>query len=180
MKILLTGDIQFGRDYWNVVKDCPNDLLRNMLPYIKKVDLIIFNLESVLSNKNILNEKDKIHGKPYHILSIPSQLQYLRSITNKPIIVATINNHTFDYGIKGYHNTLNILKQNGFMYTQGYNYLDFDNIIFFDSTTHWTEIDSLENKHQHINTLWKDNCWFIDINDSNSVNHASTIGGKIG
>lgn len=175
MKILLTGDVQFGRDYWNVVKDCPTDLFKNMIPVFSSADLIIFNLETVLSNKNIIDYSDKINGKPYHILSTPYQLQYLRAITNKPIIVATINNHTFDYGLKGYHNTLKILQKNGFLFTHGYNYLDHDNIIFFDSTTHWTEMKTLKDKHDNINRLWQDNCWVIDINNNKSIEHSSKI-----
>ena len=175
MKILLTGDVQFGRDYWDVIKDCPTDLFKNMIPIFSNADLIIFNLETVLSNKNIIENEDKVNGKPYHILSIPSQLQYLRTITNKPIIVATINNHTFDYGLKGYYNTLKILENTYFLFTYGYKYLDYNNIIFFDATTHWTEFNRLKEKNEHINKLWKDNCWFIDINDYKSINYASKI-----
>lgn len=175
MKILLTGDVQFGRDYWDVIKDCPTDLFKNMIPIFSNADLIIFNLETVLSNKNMIENEDKVNGKPYHILSIPSQLQYLRTITNKPIIVATINNHTFDYGLKGYYNTLKILENNYFLFTYGYKYLDYNNIIFFDATTHWTEFNRLKEKNEHINKLWKDNCWFIDINDYKSINYASKI-----
>ena len=26
-------DVQFGRDYWDANKDCPNDLLKSMIPY---------------------------------------------------------------------------------------------------------------------------------------------------
>jgi hypothetical protein len=172
MKILLTGDIQFGRDYWDINKDCPNDLLKSMTPYFKEVDLIIFNLESVISAKDIIDTEDKVSGKPYHILATPSPLQYLRSMTNKPIIVATINNHTFDYGLKGYQNTLKSLRDTGFFFTHGYQYLLFNNVIFFDSTTHWTELESLKRRHAHINDLWKDNCWFIDMNDDKSIKHA--------
>ena len=175
MKILLTGDVQFGRNYWDIIKDCPTDLFKNIIPLFSGADLIIFNLETVLSNKNIINSSDKVYGKPYHILSMPSQLQYLRTITNKPIIVATINNHTFDYGLKGYRNTLKILKNNGFLFTNGYNYLDYDNIIFFDSTTHWSEMDILKEKYDNINKLWQDNCWFIDINNHKSIEHSVKI-----
>ena len=175
MKILFTGDVQFGRDYWDKTKDCPTDLLKNMIPIFSKADLIIFNLETVLSNNDILEKADKIKGKPYHILSVPSQLKYLRDNINKPIIVATINNHTFDYGLKGYNNTLKILAKNDFLFTYGYNYLDYDNIIFFDATTHWTELDTLKEKHDAINKLWEDNCWFIDVNNKDSIEHASKI-----
>ena len=177
MKILLTGDVQFGRDYWDANKDCPNDLLKSMAPYFQKVDLIIFNLESVVSTTDSLETEDKLAGKPYHILSTPSPLRYLRKITDTPIIVATINNHTFDYGVKGYHDTLGVLRDIGLLFTHGYQYLTFSNVIFFDATTHWTELNSLKQKHTHINEIWKDNCWFIDVQNDDSVSHAAaTIG----
>jgi len=175
MKILLFGDAQFGRDYWDKNKDCPNNLFKNMLPLFTNSDIIIFNLETVLSNKNIIKHSDKVSGKPYHILSIPSQLKYLRKVTNNVIIVATINNHTFDYGLKGYKNTLQILEKNGFLYTYGHNYLVNNNIIFFDSTTHWTEIKKLKDKHTKINYLWENNSWFININDPKSIEKACKI-----
>jgi len=178
MKILFTGDIQFGRDYWDISKDCPNDILRNVLPYIEKADLIIFNLESVLSHKNTLNKDDRIEGKTYHILSIPSPLQYLRNSTSKPIIVATINNHTFDYGVKGYEDTIAILNNNNFMYTCGYNYLDLKNCVFFDSTTHGS-MGINEDKYKNIDKLWKENCWFIDITNSESIQEALIVIKKV-
>ena len=179
MKILLTGDLQFGRDYWDIDKDCPTDLLRNMIPIFNKADLIIFNLESVIAGANAIREEDKIRHKPYHILSTPQQLHYLRSITNKPIIVATINNHTFDFGVKGYKQTLTMLKQAGFLFTYGYNYLPYRDIAFFDATTHWTELESLKRRHEHINKIWDKNCWVIDMNNNKSINHAKNIIGDV-
>ena len=175
MKILLTGDVQFGRDYWDDEKDCPNNILKNMIKYFNVVDLVIFNLESVIAKKNIISESEKIKGKPYHILSTDKYLQFIKKFTNTPIVVAIINNHTFDYGLQGYKNTIKILKQNDFLFTYGYNYLDYKNLIFFDSTTHWTEFTRLKEKHNAIDKLWQDNCWFINIDDNKALEHATKI-----
>ena len=160
MKLLFLGDFQFGRDK---DKSCPVNLPENLSSLFNKSDVLLFNLETVLlkpetnPNKHLLTDKSiniYTYGKRY--------LKYLRDKFKKPIFVSTINNHTFDYNIRGYLDTLDLLEKYHYNYTIGRSYYTDDRVIYLNATDHWTIIRG-KNKIIKQNTkLWSNNCFVIN------------------
>jgi len=178
MKLLFTGDVQFGRNYWSTKNQCPNDVLKNIINHMNNSDFVFFNLESVIAEPNSISTSDSI-GKPFHIINNPNNLVYLKNNTTTPIFVSTVNNHTFDYGIKGYEQTLNTLYNLKYLFTYGQHYLITNDIIYFNATTHWTNMQHLMETRPDITLLWKNHCWFIDIYNHDSVKKANNIIRKV-
>lgn len=101
--------------------------------YIKSVDVIIFNLETVISPipLNDLFKTDKV----FNYQSDGTQLITLRKMTDKLIIASTANNHSLDYDKQGFLNTKKFLRNNNIKYATK-TYLETDKIIFFSYTDH--------------------------------------------
>lgn len=129
MKLLFLGDIMFGRNN-NKFIDNP---FKHIEKYIKLADVVIFNLETVISPIPLsdLFKTDKV----FNYQSDGKQLITLRKLTNKIIIASTANNHTLDYGKQGFLNTKKFLRNNNIKFATQ-TYLETDKIIFFSYTDH--------------------------------------------
>lgn len=100
--IIFTGDVFFCRGAKNVdVKEAYQDL--------GKADFIISNLETVVSDNNLLKKEDK----KYTFLSPTYRLKELKKVGVNILNIA--NNHTMDYGQEGYNQTISNLKENNFL-----------------------------------------------------------------
>jgi poly-gamma-glutamate capsule biosynthesis protein CapA/YwtB (metallophosphatase superfamily) len=129
MKLLFLGDIMFGRNN-NKFIDNPFKYIEK---YIKSVDVIIFNLETVISPIPLsdLFKTDKV----FNYQSDGTQLITLRKMTDKLIIASTANNHSLDYDKQGILNTKKFLRNNNINYATK-TYLETDKIIFFSYSDH--------------------------------------------
>jgi poly-gamma-glutamate capsule biosynthesis protein CapA/YwtB (metallophosphatase superfamily) len=147
MKILFFGDCMFGRNN--------NPFIANPFfyveEYIKAADIIIFNLETVISNPP-LDEKYRVN-KVFNYQSNGNQLMTLINLTYKPIIASISNNHSLDYGPQGLLNTKEFLDKIKIKYAIKKRKLELKNIIFISASDHC----GCEN----IN-LWKQYIWIID------------------
>lgn len=150
MKILFFGDCMFGRDNNNFVA---NPFI-NIEHFIKKVDLIIFNLETVISPNSI--SEDYRNNKVFNYQSNGIQLLTLRSLTNNPIIVSIANNHSLDYKVNGHVKTKQFLLENNILFAEYKNYLELDELLYISVSDHCGCNDI---KH------WGKYIWIIDYNN---------------
>lgn len=109
MKIAFVGDIAlFGR----MSLDNNPFLLeyfRDVSGYLKKMDLVIGNLESPFSIAQ------KTHGaKSAYLFSSPKNIEVLKWLNISAVTLA--NNHMFDYGKEGYETTKLLLNENEIEY----------------------------------------------------------------
>ena len=79
---------------------------------------------------------------------------------HKPIFVSVANNHSLDFGIRGYKETQKFLRDNHFLFPRYKNATHKDSICFINATDHCgcSNIDE-----------WSNHIWVIDYNDINSV-----------
>lgn len=160
MKLVFIGDIQFGR---NREKICKYILPKKILEKINKNDYLFFNLESVLISKNFNIGNNKLENKDIHIYSaLENNIKYFKNTINIPIFVSTINNHTFDFGIDGYYNTLKILDKYNYKFTIKKSYYFDNNFIFLNATDHWTILKINNKNYPENRDLWNMNCLLID------------------
>ena len=104
MKLVFFGDCMFGRDGHDFVSD-PFVHVKHI---IKEASCLFFNLETTISVP--LLHDDYKEEKKFNYQATDEQLMSLRKITKKTTFVSFANNHTLDYGPKGFENTRNILK----------------------------------------------------------------------
>ena len=160
MKLLFTGDLQFGRNSDN---KCEFKLPQDIINIFNNTDAIFFNLESVLISKSFDINKHLLRDKYIHIYNDDEEnITYLKTVINKPMFVSTINNHTFDYNVEGYQNTLKILDKNNYIFTVNKTYYIDDNFIYLNATDHWTILNSNVDNYPKNTKLWDDNCLLID------------------
>ena len=177
MKILFMGDLQFGRKN----KICNFELPNNILKLFNNVDVLFFNLETVVLSKNFDVDKNKLNHKDINIYThSEDNLKYLNDKISKPIFVSTINNHTFDYNVEGYYNTLQILDKHNYKFTIEKTYYIDDDFIYLNATDHWTIKETNVNNYIENTKLWDDNCLLIDsyekeIYTYNLINYLNKI-----
>jgi poly-gamma-glutamate capsule biosynthesis protein CapA/YwtB (metallophosphatase superfamily) len=160
MKLLFIGDLQFGR---SSDKECEFKLPQDIINIFNNTDAIFFNLESVLISKSFDINKHLLRDKYIHIYNDDEEnITYLKTVINKPMFVSTINNHTFDYNVEGYQNTLKILDKNNYIFTVNKTYYIDDNFIYLNATDHWTILNSNVDNYPRNTKLWDDNCLLID------------------
>lgn len=160
MKLLFIGDLQFGR---NSDKKCLFKIPDNIIKIFNNTDAIFFNLETVLLSKSFDINKHLLRDKHIHIYNDNEEnISYIKSVTHKPIFVSTINNHTFDYNVQGYKNTLELLDKNNYIFTVNKTYYIDDNFIYLNATDHWTILNNNLDKYPKNTALWDDNCLVID------------------
>lgn len=160
MKLLFIGDLQFGR---SSDKECEFKLPQDIINIFNNTDAIFFNLESVLISKSFDINKHLLRDKYIHIYNDDEEnITYLKTVINKPMFVSTINNHTFDYNVEGYQNTLKILDKNKYIFTVDKTYYIDDNFIYLNATDHWTILNSNVDNYPRNTKLWDDNCLLID------------------
>ena len=92
MKLLFTGDINFrGKD--NVTFKESEKILTEVLPYAKKSDFVIPNLECPLADK----EKHKpIKKSGPNLICAPENICFLKALNTDAVTIA--NNHLCDFG----------------------------------------------------------------------------------
>ena len=130
MKLIFFGDCMFGRDGHNF----SSNPFKYVETYLKSSDIIIFNLETVISNF-YLSDIYKL-DKVFNYQSTDKQLVNLKKIIpKKNIFVSINNNHSLDYRIKGYSSTKYHLKKLGFL-CNAKNPVETDKVIFLNSTDH--------------------------------------------
>jgi Bacterial capsule synthesis protein PGA_cap. len=160
MKFIFLGDIEFGRD-----KDrhCSLFLSKDIIQLLNSNDAIFFNLETVLVSKDFSLKDNYLKHKDIHIYSYgESDLQYIKKHIHKPIFVSTINNHTFDYDVKGYYNTLKLLDTYNYKFTIEKSYYIDSQIIYLNATDHWTIIEYNREKYPENANIWNKHCLLID------------------
>lgn len=106
MKIALMGDVMIGRLVdEHLRKASPSSIWGNALPLLSQTDLRIINLETTLTTS------DDIAPKVFNFRAHPSRVQ---SLVDAHIDVANLaNNHTLDYGLAGFLETIYVLDQAG-------------------------------------------------------------------
>lgn len=160
MKLLFCGDFQFGKTNKS---HCRIELENKLIKYFNSADAIFFNLETVLIDTNFQVLENKLKNKHIHIYNYgDSNIKYLTQTLKPDLFISTINNHTFDYGKKGYDNTLSILKKYNCKFTIGKSYYSDDKFIYLNATDHWTIIKKNVENFPENTKLWSDNCLLID------------------
>ena len=154
MKILFFGDCMFGRNGNPFVKNP----FKYVEKYIKRADIIIFNLETVIS-PNPISDNFK-EEKVFNYQSTGEQLITLKQLTNKLILASITNNHSLDFGVYGFNQTKNFLKKYNIKYSSNKRETQNNNIIFIEASDHCGcyNID-----------LWKKHIWIIDYNNLDPV-----------
>ncbi len=109
MKIAFLGDIAFVGQF-DITKN-PNvkELFRPMAEYLSGFDLVVANLESPFTE-----QKHSMVCKGIHVKSSPKNAELLKYLHVN--VVSLANNHLFDYGVKGYRDTIKVLEDNGISY----------------------------------------------------------------
>jgi poly-gamma-glutamate capsule biosynthesis protein CapA/YwtB (metallophosphatase superfamily) len=115
----LVGDIMMGKSYptskhKEALAPSAATYLSAVSPYLKKNDLNIGNLESVLLDKGGRMLKS-ISVNHY---SFKTPTRYARDLRSAGFNILTIaNNHTMDFGFIGRHSTINALNEAGIAFT---------------------------------------------------------------
>ena len=109
MKIALLGDVAlFGKF------DLENNsnafiYMKDVSEFLKNYDYVIGNLETPFTEL-----KKSFVSKSAHLKSSKKNIELLRHLNIS--IVNLSNNHIFDYGIKGFESTIDLLGQNKINY----------------------------------------------------------------
>lgn len=113
VKIDLIGDINFDKDWCTMetaeralgVEYCISESIQKEL---QDADLTVVNNEFVYSNRG-----EPIEGKSYTFRADPEDVKYLELFGAD--IVSLANNHVFDYGEDAFLDTLDTLKEAGYV-----------------------------------------------------------------
>ena len=159
MRLVFIGDLQFGRRD-NI---CPPSLSPAIIRLLNNCDAIFFNLETVVINPAFDVDKHELNHKDIHIYTTGERhLQQLRRQAKKPTFVSTINNHTFDYGLEGYYQTLRLLDKHQYKFTVRKTYYIDKDFIYLNATDHWTVLRRNEKRYPGNSELWDRNCLLIN------------------
>jgi poly-gamma-glutamate capsule biosynthesis protein CapA/YwtB (metallophosphatase superfamily) len=104
--IVVAGDWAPIRALEPVIRAAPDSGYGDMLPVLRGADLRIVNCECALTaaGKPVWKSGAVFKGLPVHV----------SGLTRVPFEVACLaNNHVFDYGVRGFRDTLDILHRNG-------------------------------------------------------------------
>lgn len=110
MKILFTGDINF-RGIEKLDYDKSMKILADVLPYVKKSDYIIPNLECPLGDKEKFSPIKKAGP---NLICDENNVSFLKAMNTYAVTLA--NNHIGDYGTEALKNTLRRLEENNIKY----------------------------------------------------------------
>ena len=155
MKILFFGDCMFGRD-GHIFDPNPFTYVNK---YIKQADIVIFNLETVISPKPLADHERE--QKVFNYQSTGEQLVSL--MKNKTTVIASIsNNHSLDYGVKGLRHTKAFLKKIGIQFPIKKNTVIVpDKGIVVLSASDQCGCDNIDTWGKHI--------WMIDYNNVDPI-----------
>jgi poly-gamma-glutamate capsule biosynthesis protein CapA/YwtB (metallophosphatase superfamily) len=104
--IAVAGDWAPIRALDPVVRETPEAVYGDMLPVLRGADLRIVNCECALAaaERPVWKSGAVFKGLPAHVAGL----------TTVPFEVACLaNNHVFDYGLRGFRETLDVLRRNG-------------------------------------------------------------------
>ena len=106
VSILVASDWAPIRAFDPVIRRDPAAVYGDMLPVLRAADLRIVNCECALTaaSESVWKSGAVFKGLPAHAAGL----------TAVPFEVACLaNNHVFDYGIRGFRETLGVLRRNG-------------------------------------------------------------------
>jgi poly-gamma-glutamate capsule biosynthesis protein CapA/YwtB (metallophosphatase superfamily) len=106
ISIVIAADWAPIRALEPVVRSAPDSVYGDVLPVLRGADLRVVNCECALtaSRKPVWKSGAVFKGLPAH----------LAGLTRVPFEVACLaNNHVFDYGVRGFRDTLDLLRRNG-------------------------------------------------------------------
>ena len=106
VNIIFNGDIMLHSDYIRIAMEKgPSFVFEKISPLLKDADLRIGNLETVLSGK----------GDPkYNKLCLRGDESYIRTLKDTGFdVVSLANNHSFDYGLDAYYDSLLRIRETG-------------------------------------------------------------------
>jgi poly-gamma-glutamate synthesis protein (capsule biosynthesis protein) len=106
ISIVIAADWAPIRALEPVVRSAPDSVYGDVLPVLRGADLRVVNCECALtaSRKPVWKSGAVFKGLPAH----------LAGLTRVPFEVACLaNNHVFDYGVRGFRDTLDLLCRNG-------------------------------------------------------------------
>ncbi len=106
LRIMIASDWAPIRAFEPVISRDPEAVYGDMLPALRAADLRIVNCECALTGagKPVWKSGAVFKGLPAHVAGL----------TSVPFEVACLaNNHVFDYGLKGFRETLDVLYGNG-------------------------------------------------------------------
>jgi poly-gamma-glutamate synthesis protein (capsule biosynthesis protein) len=106
ISIVIASDWAPIRALETVVRSAPDAVYGDMLPVLRSADLRIVNCECALTaaRKPVWKSGAVFKGLPAHVAGL----------TCVPFEVACLaNNHVFDYGLRGFRETLDVLRRNG-------------------------------------------------------------------
>lgn len=114
IKIAFLGDISFNGKFDLKENENAKEYLSVMAEYLKQFDYVIGNLESPMTEQEFT-----LTCKGLHLKTSPTNVELLKYLHIN--IVDLANNHLFDYGRKGYDDTIKLLKENsiGFYGVEG-------------------------------------------------------------
>lgn len=111
--ISLVGDMCFdGKIEKRIDKFGGDFLFEGYREYINKSNIVIGNLETSVSERG-----SALQGKSYTFRSSPKIIKILKK--NRVKIVSIGNNHTLDYGVTAFKDTIKNLKKNGIGFSGG-------------------------------------------------------------
>lgn len=105
IKIALLGDISFNGRFDLTKNKNAKEYLSNIAKYLEEFDYIVGNLESPMTEQEFT-----LTCKGLHLKTSPVNVELLKYLHIN--IVDLANNHLFDYGRKGYNDTIKILEEN--------------------------------------------------------------------
>ena len=105
IKIAFLGDISFNGKFDLTENPKTKEYLSTMAEYLKEFDYVIGNLESPMTEQEFT-----LTCKGLHLKTSPVNVELLKYLHIN--IVDLANNHLFDYGRKGYDDTIKLLKEN--------------------------------------------------------------------
>ncbi len=109
MKIALLGDVCLNGKF--DLSENPNakTYFQDVAAYLQGFDYVVANLETPLTNRNFT-----LTCKGLHLKSSTKSVALLKYLHIN--VVGLANNHMFDYGKKGYEDTLSVLEKNDIHY----------------------------------------------------------------
>jgi len=122
LEVIFVGDTSFGENYQsrlkskggiNILEKYGYDYsLQKMRPFLFDTDLVIANLETPITDLDISpfsSSKSYVHWAD--VEKTPKAL-----LNHNIKVVSLANNHTFDFGRKGFNQTLEVLDKKGIIY----------------------------------------------------------------
>lgn len=106
MKIAFLGDIAFVGQYDLSKNPDAKELFCPMAEYLSGFDLVVANLESPFTKT-----EHSTACKAIHVKADPINIELLKYLNIG--VVSLANNHIFDFGVKGYRDTVALLEQYG-------------------------------------------------------------------